>query len=58
MVLVTLYKAIFFALLTVPQYDYLIGGITDLPDRPDVTVYVVKGTSIDDFFLVSNLPFA
>lgn len=55
MVLLNGYKAVFFSLLSIPQYDYLIGGIDDLPLRAnEINVYVLKGTSIDDYFIVSK----
>ena len=54
-VLSTGYRALLFSLMSFPQYDYLIGGINDLPQREnDVNVYVLKGTSIDDFFIVNS----
>lgn len=56
MVLVNGYKTVFFSLRSIPQYDYLIGGINDLPQRVnEVNVYVLKGTSIDDYFIVIEI---
>jgi len=53
MVLLNSYKAIFFALLSTPQYNYLIGGIDDLPQRENqINVYDIKGSAIDDLFMV------
>ena len=53
MILLNGYKAIFFALLSIPQYNYLIGGISELPLREkEINVYVIKGSAIDDLFTV------
>lgn len=52
-VLVKVYSSEILSMSTVPNEDVLIKGISELPNRPDVTVYVYLGSNTDIFFSVS-----
>jgi len=52
-VLLELYKASLQSLMTVPEQMYLIQSINELPYRPEISVYVWKGSAIDELMVVS-----
>lgn len=52
-VLMTLYEAAFLSKMVATKYDYVIENIQDLPSRPDIDVYVWKGSAMEEFLLVT-----
>ena len=52
LVIFTIYRAHFHALVVRPMEYYLISGISQLPQRPDVKVHVFKDAVADEFFSV------
>jgi len=51
-VLIIAYKAVFFAMLTVPHYTNLVDDVEQLKQSPDIAVHVIKGASVQELFLV------
>lgn len=51
-VLIIAYKAIFFAMLTVPHYTNLVDDVEQLKQSHDIAVHVIKGASVQELFLV------
>ncbi len=51
-VLIKVYTSVILSMSAVPYDDFLIKGISELPSRPDVTVFVYLGSNTDIFFSV------
>ena len=52
LVLVCVYKAVYLSLLAFPAWQYLVSGISDLPNHPEIQVFTYKGSTTEEFFLV------
>lgn len=54
LILTSVYRGVLFSMLTVPEFIYLVNDIKELPARPEISVYVWKGSAIDEYFVVSS----
>ncbi len=52
-ILLEVYKGSLQSMLTVPLQMYSIQSINELPNRPEISVYVWKGSAIDELMVVS-----
>ena len=54
LVILSVYRAYFHSFVTLPSEYYLIGGISDLPNRPDINVYLFQGATFDVYLSVKS----